>query len=373
MAIWPHRATLPHNSGMKKDFLFAAACAGLLGACATAPVPSPAPTTLADAVVGEAWMSDGDPADGIDSLAAWPTEDGAVWLVATAKTRHHLLLIDAATGKRLRTIGERGAAPGQFNRPNGVAIWGDLLFVVERDNHRVQALRLPDFAPLAAFGADVLRSPYGLWINELSPQRLELLVTDSFMADYRTGKLPPVEEMNQRVRRFHIDIGDDGELRASYIGAFGDTGDAGMLRIVESIAGDAAHDRLLIAEEDRRVGSTFRDYSLDGRYRGVALPRFDADAEGISLWECGVDNGYWIASDQIQPTKFRVFDRVSLQPRGTFSGRTVANTDGQVLYPAALPGFPAGALFVQSDDRAVAAFDLREIAKALRLDPACVE
>ncbi|MCQ7043953.1 hypothetical protein MRO49_24610, partial [Escherichia coli] len=131
----------------------------------------------------EAWVSDGDPADGIDSLAAWPTEDGAVWLVATAKTRHHLLLIDAATGKRLRTIGERGEAPGQFNRPNGVAIWGDLLFVVERDNHRVQALRLPDFAPLATFGADVLRSPYGLWINELSPQRLELLVTDSFMAD----------------------------------------------------------------------------------------------------------------------------------------------------------------------------------------------
>lgn len=358
---------------MKRNFLAATACLALLSACATAPAPPPVPSTAADAVIPETWVSDGDPADEIDSLAAWPAEDGAVWLVATAKASHRLLLLDATTGQRLRSIGARGDGPGQFNRPNGVATWGDLLFVVERDNHRVQALRLPDFAPLATFGADMLRSPYGLWINELSPQQLELLVTDNFMADPRTGKLPPAEQMGERVKRFHIDIDDEGELQARHIGAFGDTGPAGMLRMVESIAGDAAHDRLLIAEEDRRVGSTFRDYSLDGRYRGVDLPRFDADAEGVSLWACDADTGYWIASDQVQPTRFRVYDRTSLAPRGVFSGQAVANTDGQVLYPAALPGFPAGALFVQSDDRAVAAFDLREIAKALRLDPACVE
>lgn len=358
---------------MKKDFLLAAACLALLSACASAPAPMSVPPAAADAVIPEAWVSDGDPADEIDSLAAWPAEDGTVWLVATAKASHRLLLLDATTGQRLRNIGTRGDGPGQFNRPNGVAIWGDLLFVVERDNHQVQALRLPDFAPLATFGADVLRSPYGLWINELSPQQLELLVTDNFMADYRTGKLPPAEQMGERVRRFHVDIDDEGGLQARYIEAFGDTGDAGMLRFVESIAGDAAHDRLLIAEEDRRVGSTFRDYTLDGRYRGVDLPRFNADAEGISLWACDADTGYWIASDQVKPTRFRVYDRTSLAPRGVFSGRVVANTDGQVLYPAALPGFPSGALFVQSDDRAVAAFDLREIARALQLNPACVE
>lgn len=357
--------------------MIGAVCAGLLAACASVPRPDAGTPTFTadrdDVVVAETWVSDGDPADEIDSLAVWPTEDGQAWLIATAKATHRLIVFDAASGRRLRTVGERGDGPGRFNRPNGIAVFGDLLFVVERDNHRVQALRLPDFAPLGTFGADVLRSPYGLWVDETSPLRLELFVTDSFMADYRTGQLPPAAEMNQRVKRFRVDLDEQGRPHAQYEGAFGDTSAAGMLRIVESIAGDPAHDRLLIADEDRRVGSTLRDYALDGKYRGNDLPAFDAEAEGVSLWACDAESGYWIATDQERPTRFRVFDRETLQPRGVFSGHTVANTDGQALYAAALPNFPAGALFVQHDDRAVAAFDLRDIVQALRLDPGCVE
>ncbi|MFT3763475.1 MAG: phytase [Pseudoxanthomonas sp.] len=360
---------------MPRNPFLGAACACLLAACVSVPPSSPPPATdvAADAVVPEAWISDGNPDDELDSLAVWPTEDGRAWLVVTAKAAHQLVVFDAADGRRLRTVGGRGDAPGRFNRPNGIAIHGDLAFVVERDNHRVQVLRLPDFTPLAAFGAEVLRSPYGLWIRELAPQQLELLVTDSFMADFRTGQLPPMAELDQRVRRFRVDIDDAGRPQARYEGAFGDTTEAGALRMVESIEGDPAHDRLLIADEDRRVGSTLRDYTLDGRYRGVSLPVFDADAEGVSLWACDADKGYWIAADQVAPTRFRVYDRASLQPRGVFTGRTVANTDGQALYPSALPGFPAGALFVQTDDRAVAAFDLRDVAAALRLDGDCVK
>ncbi|MFT3754572.1 MAG: phytase [Pseudoxanthomonas sp.] len=362
---------------MLRNLFFGAACACLLAACAgVRPVSTPAPagvaTAVVDAVVAEAWISDGSPDDELDSLAVWPTEDGRAWLIVTAKAAHQLVVFDASSGQRLRTVGGHGNGPGQFNRPNGIAIHGDLAFVVERDNHRVQVLRLPDFTPLAAFGADVLRTPYGLWIHELAPQQLELFVTDSFMADFRAGLLPPMAELDQRVKRFRIDIDGAGQPQVHYQGAFGDTSQAGALRMVESIEGDAAHDRLLIAEEDRRVGSTLRDYSLDGRYR-ASLPAFDADAEGVSLWACDADKGYWIATDQVAPTRFRVFDRASLQARGVFSGRVVANTDGQALYPSALPGFPAGALFVQSDDRAVAAFDLRDIATALHLDGDCVK
>jgi 3-phytase len=180
------------------------------------------------------------------------------------------------------------------------------------------------------------------------------------------GTRPAGEALPHRHRRRR-------QAAARYDGAFGDTSEAGALRLVESIEGDPAHDRLLIADEDRRIGSTLRDYTLDGKYRGYSLPEFDADAEGISLWACDADGGYWIAIDQVAPTKFRVYDRASLQPRGIFSAGNVDNTDGQALYPSALPGFPAGALFVQSDDRAVAAFDLRDIARALRLDDACVK
>ena len=302
---------------MIRNSLLGGLCVALLAACSTAPLhtstpPAPAPKTAADAILQEAWVSEPVPGDELDSLVAWPTEDGRVWLIATAKATHHLALYDADTGQRLRTVGGPGTAVGQFNRPNGIAVFGDLLFVAERDNHRVQAFRLPEFAPLGAFGADVLRSPYGLWVHEPAPGVLELFVTDSFMADFRTMTLPPMAELAGRVKRFQVRIEDGGKLETRLLGQFGDTGAAGALRMVESIAGDPAHGRLLIAEEDRRVGSTLRDYTLAGHYNGRSLATFDADAEGIALWACSAEDGYWVAVDQLTPTRFRVFDRATL-------------------------------------------------------------
>ncbi|WP_299346007.1 phytase [uncultured Pseudoxanthomonas sp.] len=351
--------------------------AALLAGCSTAPLhtstpPAPPPKTAADAILPEAWVSAPVAGDELDSLVAWPTEDGPVWLIATAKATHHLAIYDADTGQRLRTVGTPGDAVGQFNRPNGIAVFGDLLFVAERDNHRVQAFHLPEFAPLGAFGADVLRSPYGLWVHETAPGELELFVTDSFMVDFRTMTLPPMADLDGRVKRFQVRVEEGGKLETRLLGQFGDTGAAGALRMVESIAGDPAHDRLLIAEEDRRVGSTLRDYRLaTGAYRGHSLPTFDADAEGIALWSCTTEAGYWIAVDQLTPTRFRVFDRATLAPSGVFSGKVTSNTDGETVYAMPTKRFPAGALFALHNDVSLAAFDLRDIARALDLQGDC--
>ncbi|GGD35975.1 3-phytase [Pseudoxanthomonas indica] len=323
-------------------------------------------------MVTEAWISAPVAADELDSVAAWPTEDGHVWLIATAKSSHRLAVYDADDGRRLRTFGEKGQAPGQFNRPNGIAVFGDLLFVAERDNHRVQVLQLPDFTPLAVLGEQELKVPYGLWLEEVAPGELDLFVTDSFMADFRTGQLPPMAELNERVKVFRVSRDAQGAVHARLRNSFGATNAEGALRMVESIAGDPTHNRLLIADEDRRVGSTLRDYSLSGEYRHFSLPRFDADAEGVALWACSAQDGYWIAVDQLTPTLFRVFDRASLAPRGIFRGEQVANTDGETLYAAATARFPNGALFVLHNDQSLAAFDLRDVASALKLGNDCV-
>ena len=82
--------------------------------------------------------------------------------------------------------------------------------------------------------------------------------------------------------------------------------------MVESIAGDPANDRLLIADEDRRHESTLREYTFSGRYTGRSLPQdsFGAEAEGVALWTCPNGSGYWIAVDQLAPlTIFHLFDR----------------------------------------------------------------
>lgn len=339
------------------------------------PSSRPMPSVFgADSVpVREAFLTTPLPQHEIDSVATWTAPGGEVWLIATGKQTHQLVVYDGDTGAYKLAVGGPGQAPGQYNRPNGIAVFGDLVFVVERDNHRVQVQRLPDFAPVALIGADVLRSPYGLWLRETAPGELEMLVTDSFMADYRTETLPPMDELDERVRRFKLQMRGE-TLVASDAGHFGDTTEDGALRMVESIAGDPLHDRLLIAEEDVRVGTTLRVYDLAGNYLGQNLPRetFRAQAEGVALWTCADGSGYWITTDQGRDlTLFHVFDRRELGYLGTFTGEKTAMTDGIWLDATGSREFPYGALYAAHDDAGVAAFDWQDIAKALKIRRSC--
>ena len=230
----------------------------LLTACTPAATPDAAapaaPTAAADApaardvaTVAEAFLTPMTPDDNIDSPASWTTPDGQVWLIATAKATDKLVVYDGQTGAKLRDVGSLGTAPGQFDRPNGIAVVDDLVLIVERDNHRVQVLQLPDFTPLGVFAADDLRKPYGLWVNRQG-SGYDVYVTDSYDAGedaQGNDVLPPLAELDKRVRRYALTV-QDGKAQATLTASFGDTTDAGALRVVESIWGDPANDRLLI-------------------------------------------------------------------------------------------------------------------------------
>lgn len=352
--------------------------AALLAGCATTPPPpptTPVAARSADApVIAEAWHSPSQPDDGLDSLATWPAPDGATWLIATAKRAHQLRVFDADTGAALRSVGTHGRLPGQFDRPNGIAVHGDLVFVAERDSRRVQVLELPTFRSIAAFGMPELRSPYGLWVHETAPDTYEVHVTDSFMDGPDFQQIPDVATLDQRVRLYRFEHHAGGTSKVTALGTYGSTDPETALRIVESIAGDPVHDRVLVADEDLRHRATLHAYTLEGRYTGRALPAgtFDAEPEGVALWSCSIDGGYWVAADQLRPrTVFRLFARDDLLPAGSFSGARTAATDGVALHASPTARFPAGALFAVDDDAAVVAFDLRDIATALRLDPDC--
>ncbi len=327
--------------------------------------------------IPESFVSDEMEGEELDSLATWPTPDGATWVIATAKASHRLHVFDGDTGAELQAFGGKGSGPGEFKRPNGIAVIGDLLFVAERDNHRVQAFSLPGFAPLGTFGADVLRSPYGIWLHETEPGEYDAYVTDSFMYGEKYDQVPDWDELDERVKRFHVRLSpDDGHVVADYQGAFGDTSPDTALRMVESIAGDAANDRLMIADEDRRHVSTLREYTLAGQYTGQSLPdaTFGAEAEGVALWNCREGHGYWVAVDQLAPlTVFLLFDRETLGYVGSFEGDATSYTDGITLHAAPTRAFTGGALYAVHDDKAITAFDLREVARVLGLEHNCTD
>ncbi len=364
-----------------------AAATLLLGACASQPAIDerdaderrPQVARMADAreipVIDEAFVSALTPEDNIDSPAAWAAPDGGVWLIATAKATDMLVVYDGASGRTLRTVGRNGTALGDFDRPNGVVAIDDLLFVVERDNRRVQVLALPDFAPLGAFGRDELAKPYGAWVRRTGEGVYEVYVTDAYMAgEDAQGEdiLPPLPELDRRVKRYTA-TRDGTRMTAAFQGAFGDTSPEGALRVVESIWGDARNDRLLIAEEDEGYANELKVYDLAGRYAGRTIGRdvFQAQSEGIMLRGCADGGGWWITTEQGKGrTVFHLFDRRTLQHTGAVTGRRVANTDGIWLHEAPSARFPEGVLYAVHDDQGVVAFDWRDIAGALAL-PEC--
>lgn len=357
----------------------------VLAACSAAPphVPAPVaapepPATMGPVTVLEHYVSPPLPGEELDSLAFWQAADGPR-VIASGKASHRLSVFNADTGERVRTFG----GPDMFSRPNGVAVLpagqgrdAALVFVVERDAKRVQAFALPGFTAAGSFGSDVLRSPYGIWLNPAAGGGVEAYVTDSFMDGARFDVVPPLAELAQRVRRFRLAF-DGAKVTATLAGSFGDTTPQGALRVVESLAGDPSNDRLLVADEylgAGRHGSSLREYTLSGRYTGRSLPvgSFDAEAEGVVLWTCSARAAYWVAVDQLTPlTRFHVFQRDSLALVGTWQGRTTADTDGIALHAQATPAFPAGALFAVHQDKALAAFDLAQVARALRLPADC--
>ena len=235
----------------------------------------------------------------------------------------------------------------------------------------MQVFQLPDFTPLLVFGADDLKQPYGLWVR---PQKdaYEVIVSDNYMAPQNEDLSPPLAELDQRFKRYHLQR-TEGGWKATLAGTFGDTGEAGAIRIAESVFGDAANDRLLLAEEDVAVGTRLREYGLDGTYRGrdIGADLFKAQAEGMALAQCADGAGYWIATDQFKDRSvFHVFERTTLAYKGAFAGNRTANTDGVWLDQSADARFPQGAFYAVDDDQAVAAFDWRDIARALSL-PEC--
>ena len=329
---------------------------------------------VAHVVVKEAFVTASTPEENIDSPASW-LQDGKRMLVASAKATDQLVVYDGDTGQRLRTVGGTGTALGQLQRPNGVATIDDrYLFVVERDNHRVQMFQLPDFTPLLAFGADALQQPYGLWVQPKG-EGYEVLVSDAYMAgEDAQGEdiIPPLAQLDRRFRRYELTQAG-GKWTARDAGAFGDTGAAGAIRVPESLFGDAANNRLLVAEEDVPAGTLLREYDLQGRYLGrdVGKGQYVAQAEGIALMRCADGSGWWVASDQFADrTVFHLFDRRSLAHVGSFAGEVTGLTDGVWLDERGDARFPQGVLYASHLDLGVAAFDWRDIAAALEL-PEC--
>jgi 3-phytase len=307
----------------------------------------------------------------VDSLAFWRGPEGPPWLLVTQKDLSYILVLDATTGELLKKVEGPGDELGQFNRPNGIAVIDDLVLVVEKNARRIQVLRLPDFEPLGTFGEELLQWPYGVAVDHPG-EWYEVFVTDSYDSPEHEPPAPEVAANRLRHYRFRpTKAGLDVEL----VRSFGEpTGDGALYR-VESLAIDRPMGRLYVADESRQR-LNLKAYSLDGAFLGTfGDGRHYREPEGVLLLGCGPEEareGYIIAADQTQPSRFLVWDRRSLVPRGGFTGEpTIDITDG-IAFAAMDDGPGAGGMFYATHwDVQVVAYRWIDIVEALGLRTDC--
>jgi 3-phytase len=305
----------------------------------------------------------------VDSLAFWQGPEGPPWLLVTLKDDGYVLVLDAETGAELDRIGGAGEALGRLGRPNGIAVVDDVVVVAERDNRRVQVLRLPAFEPLGAFGQELLKWPYGVAVDRLG-EWYELYVTDSY--DSPEHEPPTPDVCRNRVRHYRFRPAEDG-LEVELVRSFGDPSGPGALYRVESVAIDRGLGRLYLADESR-LRLNLKAYSLGGEFLGSTFGDgvHYREPEGIALLRCGTqpEEGYILAADQTQPSRFLVYERRSLDYLGGFTGEpTIDVTDGITFAAQADAG--RGMLYGTEHDVRVVAYRWSDVADELGLRSDC--
>lgn len=320
-------------------------------------------------VLEEVYMTERNEEDNVDSPAIWHSEGGEHWIIVTCKSTDRLLVHDALTGELVRAVGVSGSGPGQFSRPNGIAVVDDLAIVVERDNHRLQVFRLPEWTVLGSFGETDLVKPYGIALRR-DGDRYMLYVTDNY--EMPDESIPPPDQLGERVKVFHMTV-DEGTVSGSLLHTFGDTKGDGVLHLVESICVDTVHNRVLIADEYNKYNN-IKIYDLDGDFTGNILGGgvFKYEPEGVVLYPCPDGNGYYICTDQdMADNTFHIFDRVTLAHVGAFQAAVTANTDGIAITQRSFAGYDEGMFVAVHNDGNVGTFDWRAIADALALKYRC--
>lgn len=315
------------------------------------------------------WASSGVEPANTDSVAALLDSQGQPCVFATSKWGDRIDEFDGDTGAFIRSIGHSGESPGEFRRPNGIAVVRfnasaqkrqtdaadesrvrKAIVVVERDGARAQVFDADDCRPIGIIGEKILRRPYGAAVSYREQDPL-LYVTDSDVTPDKT------------VSVFRLKWTQKG-VKAQLVQQFGDL-DEGRIYKTESIVVDDELGRILLCDEARSQHNV-KVYDIDGKFTGRTFGDglIVGDPEGIVIVDTPGGGAVLVTDQRSRITIWHAFDRKTLDFIASFSGEPrIANTDGICLLAEPFKGHPAGAMFAVNDDADVRAYDLATIIK----------
>jgi len=312
-------------------------------------------------IFNNSYQTSANEADNIDSPTFYKLDSNNAWLISTAKSTNRLLVHNASNGDFIKYIGSKGCGQLEFLRPNGIFVIDSFLVVVERDNHRLQVITLPNLNFVTFIGTDELVKPYGIFAYKKENQ-YHFYITDNY--ETAEEQIPPNNELNKRVLHYQFSYVESIPT-TKLIKKFGEIEGNGVLKIVESIWGDKENNNLLIAEE-KKDETCVKVYDFDGNFKNQIIGKglFKYQVEGIAFYNAKYGKGFWIITDQnLGDNTFHIFSRKDFNHIGSFKVSNTENTDGIWLTQNSFNNFPKGAFFSVNNDQNVSAVNLAVILK----------
>jgi len=152
-----------------------------------------------------------------------------IYVADTGNNRVQLL--DASTGDLIRTWGQYGAQPGEFDHPRGIAVSGSTVYVVDTDNHRVQLF-------------DTLGNYQTKWGGQGTGYAQFRHPRDVYVAS--SGKVFIADTFNHRIVRYSA-----GGSQEDTLGSFGC--DDGLLATPEGVAVDGSGNVYVADMKNHRI------------------------------------------------------------------------------------------------------------------------
>ena len=141
--------------------------------------------------IEEVFLSKIKPEENISSYVFWHGENGEHQAIAPAEKTDALVVYDAKKGTRIRRFGKTGTEKSEFKRPCDITIADNILFVLERGNHRVQVLELPGLTTLGFIGTDRLKKPSSLAVYRVEHGAFYLYIVDTVESKRETNRTCP--------------------------------------------------------------------------------------------------------------------------------------------------------------------------------------
>jgi myo-inositol-hexaphosphate 3-phosphohydrolase len=181
-------------------------------------------------------------------------------------------------------------------------------------------------------------------------------------ADYKSEPNLTILKLSNGTRNIYVSMDYTVDIHNEETGEFLSTftPEKGL----ETMAADDYYQRIYIPDENGRTGvyvyKPNGDIYTDNGSNNFGGDVFDADAEGIIVYTCPLNNpvdngeGFIVVSDQrTDKSDFEFFDRVTWEHLGTLNTTGVSNTDGIASYPYPLPDYPLGVFAAQNNDATV--------------------